>query len=181
MFTALPSRLPSVAHLIAADQPGEPLRIRGRILDSEGRPRSGVVVYAYQTNAEGHYPPAQQLAGAASRHGRLRGWALSDQEGRYGFETIRPASYPDSSVEQHVHMHVIEPGRCTYYIGDLLFDDDPKLSSRQRQRAAVAHGGSGIVPAASVAGTWQVERDIRLGLNVKDYSNCAAQAAPDSD
>lgn len=178
VFTGLPARLPTVARLVAEDTQGEPLRIRGRVLDTQGNPRPGVVVYAYQTDAAGHYPPAPELAGAAARHGRLRGWALSDALGRYGFDTVRPASYPASSVEQHVHMHVIEPGRCTYYVGDLLFDDDPKLSMQQRARALRAHGGSGVVRPGGDAGGWQADRDIRLGLHVSGHQACGDRATP---
>jgi len=178
VFTGLPARLPTVARLVADDTRGEPLRIRGRVLDVHGNPRPGVVVYAYQTDATGHYPPAPELAGAAARHGRLRGWALSDALGRYGFDTVRPASYPASTVEQHVHMHVIEPGRCTYYLGDLLFDDDPKLSAHQRARAERAHGGSGVVRPGGDAGGWQADRDIRLGLHVSGHQACGDRATP---
>jgi protocatechuate 3,4-dioxygenase beta subunit len=177
VFTALPDRLPSIARLGAHDAAGEPLSIHGRVLDAAGAPRPGIVVYAYQTDAAGHYPPAPELGGAASRHGRLRGWALSDENGLYGFATVRPASYPDSSVEQHVHMHVIEPGRCTYYLGDLLFDDDPKLGSRQRERARDAHGGNGVVRPSGDPSGWTVRRNIQLGLNVSDYDDCGARAA----
>jgi protocatechuate 3,4-dioxygenase beta subunit len=180
VFTALPDRLPTTASLTEAAEPGEPLRIRGRVLGPLGKPRPGVVVYAYQTDAEGRYPPAPELSGPAARHGRLRGWALSDEQGHYGFDTVRPASYPDSTVEQHVHMHVIEPRRCTYYLGNLLFDDDPMLSALQRERAAQAHAGSGIVQPTRGPSGWVAERDIHLGLNVASYADCAEMATPSS-
>lgn len=180
VFTGLPDRLVSVARLVAEDEPGEPLRIRGRVLDAHGRPRAGVVVYAYQTDAAGHYPPAPQRPGAAARHGRLHGWAISDAQGRYGFDSVRPASYPDSSVEQHVHMHVIEPGRCTYYLGDLLFDDDPRLSAAQRQAAVHAHGGSGVVRPTGDASGWEARRDIHLGANVADHARCGERPTSSS-
>ncbi len=41
----------------------------------------------------------------------------------YRFETIRPASYPNTKFAQHVHMHVVEPGRCTYFIDGTVFTD----------------------------------------------------------
>lgn len=180
VFTALPDRLPSLARLVTPAASDEPLRIRGRVLGADGLPRPGIVVYAYQTDAAGHYPPAPELPGRAARHGRLRGWALSDERGAYGFDTLRPASYPDSSIEQHVHMHVIEPGRCTYYLGDLLFLDDPKLGPRQRERARQAHGGNGVVQPSGDSNGWTAVRDIQLGLNVADYDLCGAPATPNS-
>ena len=172
VFIGLPQRVPTITRLAAVDEPGQPLQIRGRVIDAQGRARPGVVVCAYQTDASGHYPPDNSLPSPAKQQGRLRGWALSDENGRYGFDTIRPASYPKSSVEQHVHMHVVEPGRCTYYLGDLLFDDDPKLSPRQRERAARAHGGNGIASPEGDADGWRVQRDIQLDLNVAGYQQC---------
>ena len=95
VFQGLPSALGSTARIARAGEPGTPKTITGRVLGPDSRPRSGVVVYAYQTNARGLYPTAARAAGAASRrHGLLRGWARTDAQGRYAFDTIRPAGYP---------------------------------------------------------------------------------------
>ncbi|MCK7594845.1 hypothetical protein [Pseudomarimonas salicorniae] len=172
VFAGLPARLSAHARLAGPEEPGERLRIRGRVTDAAGVAQPGVVVYAYQTDAQGHYPKARDPRSPGARHGRLRAWALTDAAGEYAFDSIRPASYPGSTVQQHVHMHVIEPGRCTYYLGDLLFDDDPLLTAQHRERAASARGGSGIAtPAREVQG-WSVRRDIQLGLYVPGYAAC---------
>jgi protocatechuate 3,4-dioxygenase beta subunit len=134
----------------------------------------GIVLYAYQTDARGIYPAAARLRGAAARHGRLRGWTRSDAMGRYAFDTIRPGAYPDGGEPQHIHLHVIEPRRCTYYIGDVLFADDPLLDAERRADAVDARGGSGIVaPYGDATRGWQATRDITLGLNVPGYDGCS--------
>ena len=149
--------------------------VSGRVLGRDGKPRTNVIVYAYHTDASGIYPrPSKSLGRAADRHGRLRGWASSDGEGRYSFETIRPASYPGQSIPAHIHMHVIEPGCATYYIDEMLFTDDALLTPGARSRHHENRGGTGITtPTRDAAGgAWRVTRDIQLGLNIPGYPGC---------
>lgn len=177
VFEGLPEHLPSRARIGPKDEPGEPLSVSGRVLGADGKPRAGVIVYAYQTDARGVYPRPAEAAGSASRrHGQLRAWARSGPNGSYGFETVRPASYPDSNIPQHIHMHVIEPACATYYIDDILFTDDPMLTAQERQRQR-QRAGSGISTPTKKDGRWQVTRDIKLGLNIPDYPGCGAGGA----
>ena len=129
VFVGLPRDIPSVARIAPEGEAGERLLIEGTVRDTSAQPVAGVIIYAYHTDRTGIYPKDEALKGtAAYRHGRLRGWVRSDSAGRYRFETIRPGGYPGSSAPEHIHMHVIEPGRCTYYVADIMFDDDPRLS-----------------------------------------------------
>lgn len=179
VFTAMPEKLESKARIAPRDEPGEALELTGRVVDANGEPRAGVIVYAYHTDAKGIYPrPAKSLGGAADRHGRLRGWAVSDRDGRYTFETVRPASYPQQRIPQHIHMHVIEPGCATYYIDEVVFTDDPLLTPATLERHHADRGGSGITTPKRKApgGAWLVERDIRLGLNIPGYPDCSGKA-----
>jgi protocatechuate 3,4-dioxygenase, beta subunit len=164
VFEGMPAELHQDARIAPAGEPGEGLVIHGAVTGTDGAPAVGVVVYAYQTNAKGIYPRA------ANAHGSLRGWARTDAQGRYRFDTIRPASYPDSTIPQHVHMHIIELGKGTYYIDDVLFDDDPLLTAQQRRQMLRGRGGSGLAqPVKNASGVWQVRRDIRLGANIPGY------------
>lgn len=171
IFEGLSEELSSTARIAPKDEPGEPMRIEGTVYDPEGQPAPGVIVYAYHTDAHGIYPKDERMKGkAAHRHGRLRAWAKTDEKGRYLFETIRPASYPDSTVPAHVHMHILEPGRCTYYIDDLRFSDDPFLTRQEREDKEDGRGGSGLVePRRNEEGERVVTRDIHLGQNVPGY------------
>ncbi|HET9032864.1 MAG TPA: hypothetical protein VFN25_08160 [Dokdonella sp.] len=176
VFIGLPSVLSSSARIAPANEPGEPLLVSGIVRNKAGLPQTGVVVYAYQTDARGHYPRDPRLTGAAANHGRLRAWARTDNAGRYAFQTIRPGAYPGRTSPQHIHMHVIEPGRCTYYVGDLMFTDDPRLTDEIRKRNIAAFGGSGIGQAHGDAHSgWRASRDIVLGLNLPAYETCQSQ------
>jgi protocatechuate 3,4-dioxygenase beta subunit len=166
-----PRAIATRARIAPEHAAGTPLRIEGRVLDPAGRPAPGIVVYAYQTDAGGRYPGQD----AEHPHGRLRAWVRSDARGRYRFDTLRPGAYPDGAAPQHVHFHVIEPGRCTYYIDDLTFDDDPRGRAPTAAERAQARGGSGHVqPRRDADGRWRVVRDIQLGRQVPGHAACAA-------
>ena len=160
VFDDQPGTLRSIARIAPANQPGAPMVIEGTVTTLRGAPSPGVVVYAYHTDQGGIYPPA------ANRHGTLRGWALTDAQGRYRFDTIRPGAYPNRNVPEHVHMHVIEPGIGTYYIDNLEFEDDP-LNPRRR---GAERGGNGLMLPQRRDGVWQARRDIVLGRNIPGYS-----------
>lgn len=177
VFQGLPPSLSPAARIAALGEPGAPMTITGRVLGPDGRPRAGVVVYAYQTNDKGVYPrPSQPTGAAGDRHGALRGWVLSGPDGRYTFETIRPGTYPSRDLPQHVHMHVIERGCATYYIDDVMFTDDPLLTPVEREKLATGRGGHGIVTPKRVDGRWIATRDITLGLNIPGHPGCQGPA-----
>jgi protocatechuate 3,4-dioxygenase, beta subunit len=146
-----------------AGEPGERMVLRGRVLEPDGRtPADGVVVYAYQTNAEGVYPRRGDERGWDRRHGYLRGWVQTDGSGEYRFETIRPAPYPGGRAAAHIHLTVKEPDRKEYWIDEVVFTDDPLVTAAYRARQQ-NRGGSGVVtPERDAEGTWQVRRDIVL-------------------
>ena len=163
VFVDKPARLQSVVRLVPLDEPGQKMVLQGTVRTKDGAAAPGIIVYAYQTNAAGIYPQG------STRHGSLRAWAVTDATGHYRFDTIRPGSYPSRDTPEHVHMHVIEPGKGTYYIDDLMFTDDPLLPERTRNSVS-NRGGPGILsPQRDAQGVWQVQRDITLGLNVPGY------------
>ena len=171
VFDNMPATPGTAARIAPAGEPGEPMRIEGVVRDRAGRAAAGIVVYAYQTNAKGVYPPDTRAASpAGQRHGTLRGWVKTDANGHYRFDTIRPAGYPNTNIQQHVHMHIIEPGRCTYYIDEMVFTDDPRLTPDARRNVSEGRGGNGVVtPKRDAKGTWQVTRDIVLGEGIPGY------------
>lgn len=171
VFEGMPAELGWSGRIAPEGEPGEPLVIEGTVFGDGGAPAPGTIVYAFHTDARGLYPPDEGVPGTAgASHGRLRGWVRADAYGRYGFETMRPAGYPDSTLPQHVHMHVIEPGCCTYYIDDLLFDDDPRLTPRVRQELITGRAGPGLtVPQRDEQGRWKVTRDIHLGVAIPGH------------
>lgn len=164
VFEGLPDKLSAQARIAPEAEPGEPLILEGTVRTPTGQPASGVIVYAYQTDRGGLYPSAN------TRHGRLRAWTRTAADGSYRFDTIRPGAYPEQHIPQHVHMHVIEPGRGTYYIDDVHFDDDPLLTPAIRRNLLSGRGGAGlVVPTKDSSGVWRVRRDIILGENIPGY------------
>jgi len=179
-YEGLPENLTSRARIAPIGEPGEPLIVTGRAFGADGKPRPGVIVYAYHTNAQGIYPASTPPRSMLSNfHGQLRGWAKTDARGRYTFETIRPGGYPNErnpteGEPQHIHMHVIERGCATYWIDELLFTDDPRLTPERRKAMSRDRGGPGIVTPRRVGKTWHAERDIQLGRDISDYPGCTA-------
>lgn len=114
-----PKNVASTARLAPAGEPGTPLVVRGRILQSDNKPAANVVVFAYQTDARGVYNHDNR------RGWRLRGWARTDAQGRFEFHTIRPASYPNSRIAAHIHLTVEGPGLPRRWTPELHFRDDP--------------------------------------------------------
>jgi protocatechuate 3,4-dioxygenase beta subunit len=173
VFEGIPQNLQSRARIGRRNEPGQPMIVMGKVVNAGGKPASGVVVYAYQTNNAGIYPTSEETRGTAShRHGLLRAWALTDAEGRYAFDTIRPAGYPNTDLPAHIHMHIIERGCSTYYIDDIMFKDDPRLTSEQIRKLTLGRGGDGINSPRLQDGVWYVTRDIVLGKNIPGHRMC---------
>jgi protocatechuate 3,4-dioxygenase beta subunit len=174
-YEGMPAIITSRARIAPVSEPGEPLIITGRVFGPDGHPRAGVIVYAYHTNRLGIYPPSVPPRSQVSNfHGQLRGWARTDAEGRYTFDTIRPGSYPNSNNPQHVHMHIIEPGCATYPIKEMQFGDDSMRQALSEQDRKREDDYAVVETPRKTAQGWEVTRDIQLGENVKDYKPCSS-------
>ncbi len=164
VFEHPPGALPSRARINSIDR-GEALTVQGRVLTAgSGAPAAGVVLYVYHTNASGLYGNGSSRSEWSRRHGRLRGWVKTGADGRYRFDTIKPAPYPDADLPAHLHFTVLEPGRRPYYIDDIVFDGELGVTSAYRARQEL-RGGSGIVRLGRTAGVWTATRDIRLEVH----------------
>jgi len=166
----LPEPLSWETTIAPPGEPGERLEISGTIFKLDGRtPAANTILYVYHTDAEGNYSDGPDHSTCANRHGHLRGWMKTGADGRYRFLTIRPASYPGTTFEQHIHPIIKEPGLKEYWIDEFVFDDDPNLTEKIKQRAQ-GRGGDGILTLKkNEDGTWVGKRDIVLGLNVPGY------------
>ena len=150
-------------------EPGTALVVRGVIYQKDGKtPASDVILYVYQTDATGRYTPAGgQVHG--KRHGRLRGWMKTGADGRYEFQTIRPAAYPGQTIPAHIHPVVKEPGKNEYYLDEFVFDDD-RLLTKEKRAKLEDRGGSGVLKVAEdEKGVATGRRDIVLGRNIPNY------------
>lgn len=151
-------------------QNNEPkLKITGTVFKKDGKtPAENVIIYIYHTNRNGIYETKGNETGWARRHGFIRGWVKTGKDGKYTFYTFRPAAYPDGSEPEHIHTTVKEPDKNEYYLDDYLFDDDPILTPRTRDRLN-NRGGSGIMKPIEENGMLTIERNIILGKNIPNY------------
>jgi protocatechuate 3,4-dioxygenase beta subunit len=147
-----PAGLTSIASLAGPNEPGERLVVRGTVFASDRvTPVRGVLIYAYNTNATGIYPKRGNETGNGLRHGYLRGWLISDEQGRFEIRTILPGHYPGRNSPRHIHMTVKEPGGREYWIDDVNFEGDPLLTKEERARRP-GRGGPGVVTTTRGAG-----------------------------
>lgn len=170
IYEGMPAELNWETRITAATEPGEPLEASGVVYRRDGRtPAPGIILYVYHTDARGIYAPAPGTTGYARRHGRLRGWMRTNARGEYKFNTIKPASYPNTNIPSHIHPIIKEPDKNEYFIDSWEFEDDPFLTRHERARRKNI-GGSGIIRLTKNAnGVWLARRDITLGLNVENY------------
>tara|TARA_R110002073_G_scaffold233266_1_gene394408 strand:- start:51 stop:662 length:612 start_codon:yes stop_codon:yes gene_type:complete len=146
-----------------------PIKISGTVYEIDGKtPARNVILYVYHTNDKGIYPKKPELKGWGKRHGYLRGWMKTDTFGKYEFYTSRPASYPNSTTPQHIHITVKEPDKNEYYIEDFYFRDDPHITNSILNRKN-PRGGSGVIVLANNGSIQVAKRDIILGLNIPNY------------
>lgn len=154
--------LASHARIAPPNEPGEQMRIRLRFEDMRGTPHSGLMVYAYQTNARGHYPAGNGETGCYRFHGALHAFTRTDTAGVVSFETIRPGPYPGRTDPQHLHVVVQFADARGFYLNSLVFSDDPRVTPTYRVSERDA-GGSGIAtPQRDSAGTWLVTHTFRF-------------------
>ena len=152
---------------------GPKIEISGMIYQTDGiTPAAGVVLYIYHTDQRGIYAKKGNETGWAKRHGYIRGWIKTNAQGQYKFYTLIPASYPNSSNPKHIHPVIKEPGKNEYWIDEFVFDDDPLLPDKERNREKPV-GGSGVLKASMKEGMLRATRNITLGLNVEDYPQAA--------
>jgi catechol 1,2-dioxygenase len=130
---------------ICLDGKGEPLQVRGRVVDSNGEPVAGATLDVWQANEDGFYDVQQK---GIQPEFNLRGIFESDANGEYWFRTAKPRWYPipdDGPVGRlltaldrhpnrpaHLHFIVSAPGfepvtthiftpDCPYLQGDAVF------------------------------------------------------------
>ena len=123
-----PARISSSERIAAASEPGIPLIVRAVVLDAAGKPLPDVEVFAYQTDQRGIYAPP-----GAKDPWRLKGWAVTDAQGRFEFRTIRPAAYPNRDIPGHIHLSFVTKC-CGRQWSEVKFDDDPLATEQYRQR-----------------------------------------------
>ena len=158
------------------NEKGTRLAVNGTVYKADGKtPAAGVIIYIYHTDQAGHYSTKGDEKGWGKRHGYIRGWMKTDQNGFYKFFTLRPASYPGRTAPAHIHIIIKEPGKNEYWIDEYVFEDDPLLTEKHKKDAE-NRGGSGILkisPRYKGREMLKSERNIYLGKNIPGYPSSA--------
>lgn len=118
----------SVVELASKDEPGQQLIITGVIYGSDGTPLEGVILYAYQTGADGRYNRPGE-----GDSPRIKGEVKTDSRGRYEIRTVRPGSYPGGRNPAHIHARARGAGYPEQWIKDFNFADDPLIPDAKKE------------------------------------------------
>ncbi len=176
MYAGMPQNIKSVDTSVSWYEKGQHLLVTGTVYKVDGNtPASGVIIYYWQTDNNGYYSPKDGMNEQAKRHGHIRGWVKTDENGKYFIYTIRPAPYPNQKMPAHIHTSIKEPDIDNeYYIDEFVFDDDKFLTTEKRRKLE-NRGGSGILRVL-INGDLQVaEHNIILGLNIPNYPTTNTQ------
>jgi len=109
-----------------AMKPGAPLALQLRISAVDGRgcrPLAGAVVDVWQCDAQGVYSDASDRRFDTRGSKFLRGYQVTDAEGRVRFVTIYPGAYPGRAVHIHFKVRTNAPGAAREFTSQLYFDD----------------------------------------------------------
>lgn len=132
------------------------LRVEGSVFRPDGQtPAAGIFMYVYQTGRDGEY--------GSDGHGapRLRAWLRTDPSGRYRFDTIMPAPYPDRSTPAHIHVQFWGEKAPPQFF-DLYFEQDPLLTKALRARLRRSGQLSAIVRPQPGGPGHTARQDFRL-------------------
>ncbi len=170
MYVGIPANISSVDTSAGWTEKGQQLLITGKVYKIDGKtPAPNVVIYYWQTDGNGYYSPTEAMDEKAKRHGHIRGWVKTDENGNYSIYTIKPAPYPNDNIPAHIHISIKEPNIDNeYYIDDFVFDDD-KLLTGEKRKAPGNRGGSGVLRVLISGNVHIAEHNIILGLNIPNY------------
>ncbi len=120
---------------------GEPMIISGTVFLPDAKtPAPNVLIYLYHTDMYGIYGKRGE-----HKHGKFRGWMLTDSQGKYEFRSIRPASYPNTTFAAHVHTTLTGKNFKEDWIDSILFEGDRFISQREREMAGKKGGFNPIL------------------------------------
>jgi protocatechuate 3,4-dioxygenase beta subunit len=114
---------------------GARIIVSGRVMDEDGRPVRNTLVEIWQANAAGRYLHANDQHNAPlDPNFTGEGHAMTDNEGRYQFVTIRPGEYPWGNHHNawrpaHIHFSLFGPAFATRLVTQMYFPGDPLLAS----------------------------------------------------
>jgi protocatechuate 3,4-dioxygenase, beta subunit len=110
---------------------GQRISVTGRVLDELGRPVARTLLEIWQANASGRYlHKRDDWPGALDPNFLGIGRCLTNAQGVYRFQTIRPGAYPwknhpNAWRPAHIHFSVFGPSMLARLVTQMYFPDDP--------------------------------------------------------
>ncbi len=155
-----PAQMSASSRIASENEPGIPLHIEGEIVKPDGRtPARDVVVHAYHRDNDGFD------FGKDDRElttWRLQGWAVTDDQGRFEFRTIRPAPDHMGRDGSHIHITVESPEHGRQWAPTVYFSDDTLVKERRRNESAEAGEFGWVRDVETVEGVQHTSVKIRL-------------------
>jgi len=149
---------------------GIKIKVSGTIYQNDGKtPAKDVILYVYHTDQYGIYPTKGGEKGWAKRHGYIRGWIKTGNDGKYAFFTLKPEAYPDRTTPAHIHPTILEPNGKYYWLGSYHFEGDPLLTEKEMSIDLPRGGNTGLLKLNKEEDLWIGTRNFILGKNIPDY------------
>ncbi len=169
-------RVGELDHDLTRQHPEEPqgqrIIVHGRVVGGDGRPVRNTLVEVWQANAAGRYRHSQDNHPAPlDPNFTGAGRALTDDDGRYRFVTVKPGAYPwknHANAWRPAHIHFSLFGRSfgerlitqMYFPDDPLFALDPIFNAipdpKVRERLISRYDHSETVPEWALAFRWDI-------------------------
>ena len=163
-------KLNSVDTLPGFEEAATKIKVTGTVYEPDGKtPADGVILYVYHTDEDGIYPTKGGEKDWSRRHGYIRGWMKTGEDGRYTFYTLKPGTYPNRTDPAHIHPAILESGGKYYWVDEYLFEGDPLLTKEHLSAENPVGGSSGILRLQKEGGLLVGKRDFVLGKNVAGY------------
>jgi catechol 1,2-dioxygenase len=111
---------------ICLEEKGEDMVVRGRVLDVDGNPLSGVKIDVWQANDEGFYDVQQK---GIQPDFNLRGVFRTGEDGSYWFKAVRPRHYaipddgPVGKLLYDLGRHPFRPAHLHYIVSKDGYDE----------------------------------------------------------
>jgi len=129
---------PNTSVLRASGDPGFPLRVSGKVLNTRGELVPGARIDIWQADHAGHY----DVTGY-----RYRTQLLVQADSEYGIDTVMPGHYSDRPA-QHIHYMISAPGHKTlitqvYFATDPYFEGNP---DKNYAKGSIVHNRECVRP-----------------------------------
>jgi protocatechuate 3,4-dioxygenase beta subunit len=105
---------------------GQLLHVMGRVLGRDGKPVVGAKMEVWQANSFGRYDhPSDNNSAPLDPNFEGFGEVLTDANGRYHFETVKPGKYPAGQSVRPPHIHFEITGQVDRLVTQMYFEGEP--------------------------------------------------------